>query len=829
MNASNLFYPISGLVNAVTSIVLGLFVLGKNRFTEKYITYVFFCFSVAVWSIFYFYWMVSTEKGQALAASRALMAGAVFIPIFYLHHVLVLLERRKEKERILGACYIFGLVSVSLAFHPSYIQGVTSRLGFKYWPVPGPLYNIFLFFWVLIVLYGVFMILQELKEAQGLKKSRIKYLLIATLIGWGGGITNYFLWYGIPVLPVGNILVSAYVIIATYAIIRYRLLGIHIAATRAVVFSLVYLPIVAIPFSIGYYFDSYFLSKFGFNSWFLSTVIAIILAPSGIKVYQYLTSRAERSINHKKLESLKNISEFLENIKKIRTLGELLELILEKTSQIVRISPVQLFLFDQSSQRFILRTQRNPDDGGAASPGIKEFPKDDPIISIMLKFGGPLIKDELLFQMENVQYENTKQVIKEMERIKAGVIIPAFHQDELVAFMLLGESLSHPVYDDEVIENLRVLGVNAGLAIKNALYLQDMKNLNSDLIASERLAAIGRLATSTKHEISNPLNMVYGSFQRVMMDLKDKGRGYPRAVKSLESAASETDRLLSGVLKSCYADFKDLAGLYRHAAEIIKDSPEKLSPRVSAEELRGVLARMDIFKVKLEEIPFDSEKSEDAKKELLHLTGTSRKHIEKVIEFDNITYDIIDKGFRNASRIAQAVNAIYHLPKGLETDVDSIEIRKLVDESLDFTGYQSYWENLSDTRIEKIIPEDLPRIKGHFNRLVSVFSNLFINAYQAMTEAEINFSDDRVIRIKAVYSEEDPDMVEIKVSNRGPLIPEDKLEKIFRQGYTSKRGNKGLGLDICRTQVEVFNGGEIFVNNIEGFGPEFTVRLPVWE
>lgn len=158
-----------------------------------------------------------------------------------------------------------------------------------------------------------------------------------------------------------------------------------------------------------------------------------------------------------------------------------------------------------------------------------------------------------------------------------------------------------------------------------------------------------------------------------------------------------------------------------------------------------------------------------------------------------------------------------------------MNVKEFVKDSLDFTGYQSCWENLSQTEFDIEIPENLPDARGYFNRLVSVLSNLLLNAYQAMTEADLTGSRERLIKIRACFSEDNADIVEIKVSNKGPLIPEEEMDKIFRQGHSTKEGNKGMGLDIAKTQVEVFHNGKISVKNIEGFGPEFTVSLPIWK
>ena len=73
---------------------------------------------------------------------------------------------------------------------------------------------------------------------------------------------------------------------------------------------------------------------------------------------------------------------------------------------------------------------------------------------------------------------------------------------------------------------------------------------------------------------------------------------------------------------------------------------------------------------------------------------------------------------------------------------------------------------------------------------------------------------------------DDPDFIEIRVLNKGPLIPENDLERIFEAGFTTKKKGTGLGLNICKAIVEFYNNGSIYARNIPGFGPEFVIKLP---
>jgi signal transduction histidine kinase len=106
-------------------------------------------------------------------------------------------------------------------------------------------------------------------------------------------------------------------------------------------------------------------------------------------------------------------------------------------------------------------------------------------------------------------------------------------------------------------------------------------------------------------------------------------------------------------------------------------------------------------------------------------------------------------------------------------------------------------------------------------RLVQLFSNLFLNAYQAMGgNGELRVS---VQRIDGAFS--------IEVHDSGPGIPKDLREELFSPFVTTRAGSggSGLGLYICRTIVEDLGGSiEIRDSNKLG-GACFLISLPKQE
>jgi two-component system, OmpR family, sensor histidine kinase BaeS len=125
------------------------------------------------------------------------------------------------------------------------------------------------------------------------------------------------------------------------------------------------------------------------------------------------------------------------------------------------------------------------------------------------------------------------------------------------------------------------------------------------------------------------------------------------------------------------------------------------------------------------------------------------------------------------------------------------------------------------TLSEQLQP-DLPQVNVEPDRIRQILVNLLTNAHEYCPEgASIEVS------ARALGAE-----LEITVSDNGPGIPEEQLERIFDRftrgdaGLTQRVGGTGLGLAISKSLVEL-HGGTIEAQSVVGQGSTFRLRLPV--
>jgi signal transduction histidine kinase len=124
--------------------------------------------------------------------------------------------------------------------------------------------------------------------------------------------------------------------------------------------------------------------------------------------------------------------------------------------------------------------------------------------------------------------------------------------------------------------------------------------------------------------------------------------------------------------------------------------------------------------------------------------------------------------------------------------------------------------------IKMDVDEDL-KIMGDKERLVQAFANIIDNAAK--------FAKNGTITIKTV-NKYDEGLVEVKIEDDGPGIPEEILPALFNKFVTKTKENErgtGLGLFITKSIIEAHSGRISAENNAGGKGATFNVSFPIHE
>ena len=215
--------------------------------------------------------------------------------------------------------------------------------------------------------------------------------------------------YGFGFYPLGFIPAIISLGIFTYTILKYHLLDIRIALTRAGIFIIVYLFVLGIPFLLGYKYDQ----------WKLATWVTVVLASAGPFIYLVLKRQTENILlkeQRRYQEALRRLSATLSLVK---DLERLLKLVVLKVSRLVRVEFACIYLANDNKL-----LQKHPYTiKGLFLDLPKEVSFDSSIIRYIISKRAPVFIEELSSMADGFN-------------LTSGLIIPSFVRNRLLGFLL---------------------------------------------------------------------------------------------------------------------------------------------------------------------------------------------------------------------------------------------------------------------------------------------------------------------------------------------------------------------------------------------------------
>jgi PAS domain S-box-containing protein len=170
--------------------------------------------------------------------------------------------------------------------------------------------------------------------------------------------------------------------------------------------------------------------------------------------------------------------------------------------------------------------------------------------------------------------------------------------------------------------------------------------------------------------------------------------------------------------------------------------------------------------------------------------------------------------FQEIERLTEITNRVLNFSDPESVAFYTISISELLQRAVALVDRRLVLANI---HLSREIPEDLPTVYVAPDQIVQVLVSLLTNGIEAM-------ADGGRIEVRAWLKD---DFVSIAVTNSGPAIAAELLDRIFDPFFSTKATGAGLGLTISDSIVQQ-HGGILAVQNLaEGQGVTFTVALPV--
>ncbi|HLF02075.1 MAG TPA: ATP-binding protein [Anaerolineales bacterium] len=201
--------------------------------------------------------------------------------------------------------------------------------------------------------------------------------------------------------------------------------------------------------------------------------------------------------------------------------------------------------------------------------------------------------------------------------------------------------------------------------------------------------------------------------------------------------------------------------------------------------------------------------------------STGLGYLASKFESDSSLADAINKMQAEVNRVDQLLKNVLLVAKSNELNFQPVPLPQLLDRILGRWGSRLARRNI---QLETELDPRTPPARADVNQMDQVFTNLIVNAYDAMGDKGGTLS----VKCHAATHPKTPrgEFVQILFGDTGPGIPPEMQAKIFDPFVTTKSEGTGLGLAITK---RIVNGhkGSIFVESWPGIGTGFHVFIPV--
>jgi signal transduction histidine kinase len=203
------------------------------------------------------------------------------------------------------------------------------------------------------------------------------------------------------------------------------------------------------------------------------------------------------------------------------------------------------------------------------------------------------------------------------------------------------------------------------------------------------------------------------------------------------------------------------------------------------------------------------------------MAGILKRQLTDSEDAQTILGDII----KEAKMANAIVIEVLDFVRPIRLQVEQFALSEIVDDAI---GMAESHASRGAVNIALTMADDLPGLQGDPHQLRQLFTNLLVNAFEAL-----GGTGDVHICASAVAEEESGPgvdtagpMVQVTVTDNGPGIPAEVVDRIFSPFFTTKPQGSGLGLAIVRKIVDAHDG-RIDVGPRAGGGTVFSVTLPV--
>lgn len=486
-------YVATAFLTSFVTFGVGIFVFIKNRKSPVHQSFLWFSLAIWQWSFFTALEGIQTSYSWALFLGRFCHIGVMLIPVFFYYFTLKITGRVKRWTLRIG---FFGatLFIISIFLFPQFISHMANDMGPNFFIQAGPLYFLVILFFAFFVGLALWHLACEIYASRGARKKHLEYYFLASILGFGIGVFNFFPVYRVlvPPYPYSAACGAIYSCVIAYAILKHQLFDIEVMAMKGIVFGILFLVV-----NLG-------VSGFIFLASYLVAGPLPILSPISIAlamlIYEplrdILIKLTNRFLFQKKMNYLVLIHNLTDKLSKTRDVQTLSSEIVNFLIGELGLEWTGLYLKENIDSDFILSSSKGANTA--------DFLKRDSWIAALARD----LKKPLILSPFDVVSDIEPELKAKLRENRVEAIVPIFLESCLFGILLLGKKKSDDAFSGEDEALLQTLMEEMTMLFLSAKLLKELTRSQLKLAQCVKMTGVTRLARGVHHEVRNPLHAI---------------------------------------------------------------------------------------------------------------------------------------------------------------------------------------------------------------------------------------------------------------------------------------------------------------------------------
>jgi len=795
----------------LANLLIGGYVYRRNQNAPANRAFGLMAAMAAVWTLAV---ILSHHSSLSVAScARILLASGSMLPLATLFFVELATERFESDAPNRARWFVLPTaIFFLLSFTPLVVRGATRDNG-VFRITYGTLHPAYVAWALLVFAFAAKWLIFAYRRSVGQSRLQAAYLLLAFMIPIVVGASTNLL---IPLLfksssfgKYGPYVSLVMIAMIAHAIIRHRLMDIRVKVRRGVVYLAAVLIaglalLMLLVVSNTFFHDEH---QAPIREILLALLVAVLFAPLKGQIQRAF----DRYLYREPYDYQRTIRETSRALSTTIDLPTLLGHFARTVGATLRPEGLAIYLLDEEEGRF----ER------AHLLGHGQFPQSvAPTLPLLME----LERERRLFFLDEVGRQpggpEPAVMLAGFARLGSEVLVPLVDSDRVIGFLAVGAKRSgDPFFSDDA-DLLATLANQSAVAVRNAQVHHQVLLVNEHIqrilatiesgvvavggrgrITLFNRAAEGLAGVSAQALLGQPVGHLPVPLARLLESTAADGESRSQIEIALPNSAGQLIPLmcstsplvgLQGTYLGAVAVFSDLSRLKELEQE--KRRAERLASLEAiasgmVHEIRNPLVSLKAF-TQLVPTRFD-----DA-------------------EFRTRLVRVAD---REITRIDGLLGRFRTLSSAHTQPMVPVDVTDPIQAALELLGPEFEARGIS---VRRVGPPSVPTIPGNASQIEQLIHNLCLNSLEAMSEG-----GELTLRV-ADLREAGGNYLLIEISDTGPGVPPELLDKIFNPFVTSKARGSGLGLAICSSIADAHRATLRVRNHTGRPGCTFTIEFP---